>query len=420
MRERISFNEGWRFAKGDPMWIQPHLDYEAIKPWFLASSAPLRGMTSPRPARPPGDLATHLEYVLPDYDDTSWRMLDLPHDWGVEGPFRQDLPGATGKLPWAGIGWYRKRFALPAGDAGRRLVLEVDGAMSYALVWCNGQFVGGWPHGYTSFQLGSHAVCPPRAGERPRDPALDNPPDSSRWYPGGGLYRNVWLTKTDPVHIAPWGVFVSTPRVSPESAIVSVQVVTENETGSTANLALRNEIYELDPDGRTPGAAVSTSRDIGLEIPPHRQAHRMQELAIDAPRLWAIASPSRYAVVTTVLRDGQVVDRLETPFGIRSIAFDAARGFLLNGARGPAPGACACTATSAHWVTAVQRTRDRAPARDPALDGLQRDPHVAQSSGARVPGCLRPHGLSCHRRGLRLLAEGEGPQRLSPAVRRLA
>jgi beta-galactosidase len=329
MRERISFNKGWRFAKGDPMWIQPHLDYEAIRPWFLAGSASLRGVTSPCPARPAGDLATHIDYVLPAFDDSSWRPLDLPHDWGIEGPFRKDLPGATGKLPWAGIGWYRKRFALPASDAGRRLVLEIDGAMAYALVWLNDQFVGGWPHGYTSFQFDLTPYARP-GRENVLVIRLDNPPDSSRWYPGGGLYRNVWLTKTDPVHIAQWGVFVSTPRVSPESAIVSVQVVTENETGVTAQLTLRNEIYGLDPDGRKTGAAVSTGRDSDLEIPSHRSAHRTHELVIAAPRLWDIAAPNRYVAVTTVLRDGQVVDRLETPFGIRGIAFDAARGFLLN------------------------------------------------------------------------------------------
>lgn len=324
------FNARWRFTKDDPMWMQPHLDYESIRPWYLAGSASLRGVTSPRPARPAGDLATHLDYVLPEFDDSTWRQLDLPHDWGIEGPFCQELPGGTGKLPWAGIGWYRKRFALPASDAGRRLVLEIDGAMSYALVWLNGQFVGGWPLGYTSFHLDLTPHARP-GQENVLAIRLDNPPDSSRWYPGGGLYRNVWLTKTDPVHIAQWGVFVSTPRVSPDSAIVSVQVVTENETGVTAHLALRNEIYELDADGRKTDAAVAAGRDIEIEIPSHRPAHRTHEMAITAPRLWDIASPNRYVVVTTVLRDGQVVDRLETPFGIRSITFDAARGFLLNG-----------------------------------------------------------------------------------------
>lgn len=328
-RERIAFNDGWRFHPGDPMFIQPHLDYDAIRPWYLASSADLRGPTSPRPARPYGDLGTHLDYVRSDYDDSGWRKLNLPHDWGIEGPFRQDLPGATAKLPWAGIGWYRKKFTLPASDAGRRLILEIDGAMSYSLVWLNDQFVGGWPHGYTSYQLDLTPYAKP-GEENTLVVRLDNPPESSRWYPGGGIYRNVWLTKTEPVHVAQWGVFVTTPVVSRDSAIVSIQVQTDNETGKLVNLTQRNEIYALDAAGQKTGTPVATGPDIDFPVPSHRQVNRTHELVVKEPRLWDVASPSRYVAVTTILRDGQPVDQIETPFGIRSIAIDATRGFVLN------------------------------------------------------------------------------------------
>ncbi|PTY03029.1 beta-galactosidase [Verrucomicrobia bacterium LW23] len=329
-RERLSFNSGWRFTKDDPIRLQSHIDYEAIRPWFLASSAAFRGPTSPRPARPPGDLGTDFKYVATHYDDSGWRALNLPHDWGIEGPFRQDLPGGTGKLPWVGVGWYRKKFTLPQADAGRRLVLEIDGAMSYAMVWMNEQFVGGWPYGYTSFQLDLTPYARP-GQENVIAIRLDNPPDSSRWYPGSGLYRNVWLTKTDPVHIAQWGVFVTTPRVTRDAAVVSIEVVTENETGSAHKLTLSNEIYAVDGAGRKTGTPVAAGRDIEYEVLSRREASRTHEIAVARPRLWSTTTPHMYVAVTTVRRNGQVIDRVETPFGIRTFHFDAEKGFVLNG-----------------------------------------------------------------------------------------
>ena len=172
-RERISFNADWRFVKGEPA----------------------------------GDVGAAA------FDDSRWRQLDLPHDFGIEGPFKQEYEGETGKLPWWGVAWYRKHFTAPAGDAGRQVFLDIDGAMSHATVFLNGQKVGGWPYGYSSFRLeltpylkpGAHNVLAVR---------IDNPPDSSRWYPGGGIYRNVWLVKTAPLHVAHNGVYVLTPAVT--------------------------------------------------------------------------------------------------------------------------------------------------------------------------------------------------------------
>ena len=152
-RERVSLNAGWRCSKGDPQWMSPQLDYLSVRAWLLPSSAPLLGLGSPQPSRLSGNLGSDIAGVQPAYDDSAWRILDLPRDWGIEGPFHQDLPGDTGKLPFATPGWYRKHFTISAGDAGRRLILEIDGAMPCPLVWLNGQFVGGWAYGDTSFQL---------------------------------------------------------------------------------------------------------------------------------------------------------------------------------------------------------------------------------------------------------------------------
>ena len=164
---------------------------------------------------------------LNDFNDAAWRKLDLPHDWGIEGPFKQEYPGETGKLPWWGVGWYRKHFSLPAGDAGKRIYLDIDGAMSHAVVWVNGKYVGGWPYGYASWRVDLTPYV--KAGaDNVVAVRLDNPPESSRWYPGGGIYRNVWLVKTAPVHVAQYGTFVTTPQVSNASATVSVQTTVES------------------------------------------------------------------------------------------------------------------------------------------------------------------------------------------------
>ena len=179
-----------------------------------------------------------ISFSQPEFDDSGWRKLNLPHDWGIEGPFDPKLSGGTGKLPWAGIGWYRKHLVLPASDAGKQISLDIDGAMAYATVWCNGQFVGGWPYGYSSFRLdltrylksGADNVIAIR---------LDNPKDSSRWYPGGGIYRNVWLVKQSPVHVAHWGTYLTTPEVSQTNARISLRISLENHTAESAEVLVK-------------------------------------------------------------------------------------------------------------------------------------------------------------------------------------
>ncbi|HLP03120.1 MAG TPA: beta-galactosidase GalB [Opitutaceae bacterium] len=329
-RERVSLNTDWRFHNGDPAWVQPSFNYTTVRAWILPSSAPLLGAGTAKPSRPAGSLGSDIAAVQPGFDDSAWRALDLPHDWAIEGPFRQDLPGETGKLPFANPGWYRKKFTLPASDTGRRLTLEIDGAMSSPLVWLNGEFVGGWAYGYTSFQLDLTPYAKPGA-ENVLVVRLENHPESSRWYPGAGLYRNVWLTKTGPIHVAQWGTFVTTPKVTAESALISVEVRTVNDTPAAADLTLDSEIFALDAAGKKSAAAVTTGQPVKLHAPARREASTTQTLKVSAPKLWSPASPARYVAVTTIKRGDEIVDRVETPFGIRTIAFDADRGFLLNG-----------------------------------------------------------------------------------------
>jgi beta-galactosidase len=311
VRERLSFDAGWRFAKGDP----------------AGSAAPGADPAAAVPAAQPG------------FDDAAWRKLDLPHDWGIEGPFKQEYPGETGKLPWWGVGWYRKHFTLPAGDAGRRVYLDIDGAMSHAKVWVNGRYVGGWPYGYASWRVDLTPYARPGA-DNVVAIRLDNPPNSSRWYPGGGIYRHVWLVKTAPVHVAQYGTFVTTPQVSKAQATVSVQTTVESD-GRAAQVQVATEIYTLDAAGKrgaTPVARQAATK--ATKVEGDRQTQLTQTLTVPQPKLWSIASPQRYVAVTTVTENGQVTDVVETPFGIRTATFDPARGFLLNGERVPLQGVC--------------------------------------------------------------------------------
>jgi len=129
---------------------------------------------------------------MPGFDDSKWRRVDLPHDWGIEGPFNPQANGNTGKLPFFGVGWYRKHLDIPAADQGKQIYLDVDGAMAYANVWLNGHYAGGWGYGYSSFRINLTPYVKP-GGDNVLAIRLDNPANSSRWYPGGWFYRNVWL-----------------------------------------------------------------------------------------------------------------------------------------------------------------------------------------------------------------------------------
>lgn len=294
VRERTSFNADWRFMKGEP-----------------AGGA--------------------------ETDDKGWRKLDLPHDFGIEGPFKQEYDGETGKLEWWGVAWYRKHFTLPASDAGRRVYLDIDGAMSHATVWLNGKQVGNWPYGYASFRvdLTPHLKA---GAENVVAIRVDNPPQSSRWYPGGGVYRNVWLVKTSPLHVAHNGTFVTTPVIKADAATVNVQVTLDNKGSDTA-AQVSTAIYALDAAGRRSGRVLAQSEASPLtKVGAGRQILLAQSLQVEQPKLWSVRSPQRYVAVTTVSGEGRVVDEVETPFGIRTAVFDAERGFLLNGERVPLQG----------------------------------------------------------------------------------
>ncbi|ARN57559.1 beta-galactosidase GalB [Sedimentisphaera salicampi] len=291
-RERISFDQGWNF--------------------FRCGNMP-DGTTK---AEPEG-----LEN--PSFSDDGWRELNLPHDWAIEGPFRMDLPNRTGKLPYAGIGWYRKDFKLSKEDKHKEIYLMFDGAMSDTEVWVNGEYAGRWPYGYNSFYFnitehlnyGEENVVAVR---------LDNKPDSSRWYPGGGIYRHTYLIKTEPVHVDIWGTFVTTPLVQTNKAIVEIKTDVNNAAGKDSGAEITHQIAA--PDS---GEIVcSESRKIKAQAGETEKTE--MSLTVTDPHLWSVESPDLYTLITEIRQNGETVDKYETKFGIRSVKFTADEGLLIN------------------------------------------------------------------------------------------
>ncbi|MEN6361123.1 MAG: beta-galactosidase GalB [Bacteroidales bacterium] len=248
------------------------------------------------------------------FDDSQWRTLNLPHDWGIEGPFRDDLQNSTGKLPWVGIGWYRKQFQLPESDKDKMIFIEFDGSMSRTTVWVNGGYVGEWAYGYSSFQFDITRYL--KFGQQNTVAVrLDNKPESSRWYPGGGIYRNVRLVKTNSVHVNQWGVFVTTTYVSDQRATVDIKTEVK---GATEGVEILHEIYT---QGNDPVKVAEKRVTLGTAC----------SIEIKSPRIWSLETPNMYDIKTTLFKDGKPVDTYNSSFGIRTIEFSADKGFLLNG-----------------------------------------------------------------------------------------
>lgn len=338
VRERININRDWRYQIDDPDGAGTALHYSQLKPYLLpcANDFIIFGKRYQRPEGNPGE---NIAYVKSDFDDSEWRHLNLPHDWAIEGPFNIDYNGSTGKLPYWGIRWYRKTLELSQDDAGKQIYLDIDGAMSYASVWCNGQYVGGWPYGYASFRLDLTPYI--RAGQKNvLAIRLDNPDDTSRWYPGSGIYRNVWLVKTSPVHVEQWGTFVRNQQVDSENAVMEMGVNIENHAGKDVQVKLQTSVYLQGKDGRPVGEEVTQSMTKDIAIKKDSWSSARFQFKVDKPKLWDIDTPNCYVAVSRVFMDGKEMDSYETPFGIRTIEFTHDQGFMLNGQKVAIKGVC--------------------------------------------------------------------------------
>ncbi len=267
-----------------------------------------------------------------DFDDSSWQPVHLPHDWAISGPFNPTANGYAGKLPWQGVGWYRKTFSAGEADSERRVYLDFDGVMAFPQVYVNGRLAGGWDYGYMSFRVdatpyvrfGQANVVAVRADTRRH---------GTRWYPGAGIYRKVTMTLCHPVHVGHWGTCVTTPLVSDAAATVEVRSTVENHLEAERNITV--EIVLLGPDGRRVVAETA-----GGKVSARGSREFVQSLAVKNPRRWDVASPNLYTARTMVRIGEQVVDAEATPFGIRTFEFTADDGFHLNGRRVQLRGAC--------------------------------------------------------------------------------
>ncbi len=267
-----------------------------------------------------GDLASA---EASDFDDSAWSQVRVPHDWAIAGPFDPEEDGFAAKLPWKGVGWYRHEFTLDR-PAGSRVYLDFDGVMAFPKVYINGKLAGEWDYGYTSFRVDAtdHVNL---HGKNVVAVRVDTTNHGTRWYPGAGIYRKVMLELRDPIQIAHWGVFVTTPEVSRESATVKAAVTIENHKTEPAKGQLRFTIVD------SAGNEVSTKT-----IDAHLGAGKTEleyVTQISNPRLWDVLDPHLYALQTEVIVGGQTVDSQTTPFGIRTFEFTADDGFHLNGHR---------------------------------------------------------------------------------------
>ena len=360
-RQRIPL-EHWRFTLGDPPNVRTSLLYDirpqapigdvspeppatpdtpVIKPWILPSGNAFVKDPARRRVRPPGNPGGEVAYVARDFDDSSWRAVTVPHDYAIEGPFATGGGGGMGRLPSAGIAWYRTHFDIPSTRAARSLFLDIDGAMSYSAVWLNGQLVGGWPYGYASFRLDLSPYL--KTGDNVIAVRIDNPPASSRWYPGAGIYRHAWLTDVRDLHVGAWGTIVRTADVSATSATVTMTITVDNDAAAPATATLDTAIYELDATERAGLRPVATIAPTELAIAGRASGTIQTRARIPGPRFWGVPprqAPNRYVAVTTVRQRGTVVDVYETPFGIRTTRFDANGGFFLNGEHVKLNGVC--------------------------------------------------------------------------------
>lgn len=332
VRERTSINSAWRFQRFEEN--PDGLSYnDTLRPWILpqANDFIVDGTPYDYPTNSTAPGADVI-YVQASFDDSAWEQLNLPHDWAVKGPFlAEGISGGMGRLPSNGVGWYRRNLTLSEADVDgtRSIYLDIDGAQSHAAVWVNGELVGGWPYGYASFRvdLTDHV----KAGEdNLLAVRLDNAKESSRWYPGAGIYRNVWIVKTSKVHVAQSGTKIRTPSISADSATVDLVVEVENKQDDAQTVDIETEVHLLGSD-----EVVATFPKTSVDVDAQGKASVNGSVTITNPQLWGVlpsGTPNQYIAVTTVSSGDSVLDTYESKFGIRSLEYTS-EGLHVNGER---------------------------------------------------------------------------------------
>ena len=322
---------------------------------------------------------------MPEFSESDWRTLDLPHDWSIEGAFDEKEPSSfCGAYLPTGMGWYRKRFRLQDSYKDKKLTIEFDGVYQLSEVWINGQFLGKRPYGYVPFfydltphlKFGRENVIAVR---------VDNSHQTNcRWYSGSGIYRHTWLLSTNKIHVAHWGTFVSSPQVSKDAATLRISTRISNESGNAARCTLATVV--IDRDGNAVQSA-ETSQDVAAG----QEYEFLQQLMVKSPRVWSVADPYLYKARCTVRTQSRVVDEYDTAIGIREAVFDADRGFLLNGERLKLNGVCLHHDGGSVGAAVPERIWER------RLEILKEmGCNEPQPLRRGLSGLMRPHGVPCH------------------------
>ena len=259
------------------------------------------------------------------YNDNDWKTVDVPHDWSITGPFKKENPvGNVGAYAPGGIGWYRKKFSLDKADANSKITIEFGGVYMNSEVWINGNYLGKRPYGYISF---GYDLTPYLNFEADNvlSVRVDNSKEpSARWFTGSGIYRHVWLVKTNQLHIARYGVYATTPKVSKDVATVQVKTKVENESNEPKEFTIINSVYDANDE-------LVVQQESTAELPGNKEVEILQDMSVKTPALWSPETPYLYTLKTEVKLGDEVVDQVETNLGIRSFEFSAANGFTLNG-----------------------------------------------------------------------------------------
>ncbi len=327
---------------------------------------------------------------LPAYDDSKWHKTDLPHDWSIMhvkdtghiGPFSRKSPGATSTgYVLGGTGWYRKHFTLSKKDQGKTAILSFDGVYMESTVWVNGKKAGNHTYGYTPFWFDITSLLNPAGKENVIAVKVENTGRNSRWYSGSGIYRNVKLIMTDPVHVAMWGAFVTTRLIGDTLAKVELDLNIQNDATYDSEIKIITRI--LDPDGKVSAQGEGTS-----SISSKDQKHISRSLNISKPVLWSVENPKLYTAEIQIETDGKITDRYVVPFGIRTIEVSAEKGFLLNGKPMELKGGCLHHDNGLLGSAAFNRAEERS-GDDHESQRIQCHSHQSQSSVRSFPGCLR-------------------------------
>src|SRR5579862_5836895 len=270
--------------------------------------------------------------MMPRFDDSNWRALNLPHDWGIEGPLGPEYASGTGFAP-GGVGWYRKTFRLDPSAKTKLVTVEFEGIYNHAEVWINGHLVGGRPYGYTTFECDLTPHLKFGNGENVLAVRVDHSKFSdSRWYTGSGIYRDVHLRFTDKVHIAPAGVYVTTPTAQQDSAVIHIETEIRNDSDATSPVSLTSEI--LSPEGN-----IVATNTADFNVPAGTNSIIIQEISVPKPALWSMDTPNLYTLRSHTT-SGDMSDESTSHFGIRTIRFDPDHGFFLNGVSTKIKGVC--------------------------------------------------------------------------------